>query len=61
MFKKGNTAAKKDTTKDALIVMRVTSSFKTKVMKASGKGGMSQYILSLIENNLERQNEKETN
>lgn len=61
MFKKGNAAAKKDTTKDTYIVIRVTSSFKNKVMKASGKGGMSKYILSLIENNLERQNEKETN
>lgn len=50
MFEKGNKAAKKAITKESYIMIRVTQEFKAKVVKASGKRKLSQYVSNLIEN-----------
>lgn len=49
-FAKGNTLAKKETSKDSYLMVRVTSQFKSKVVKASKNKKLSEYIIGLIEN-----------
>lgn len=49
-FQKGNKLAEKENRKDSYLMIRVTPEFKAKVVKASGKKKLSQYILGLIEN-----------
>ena len=48
-FKQGNEAARKEIIKGSYLMVRVTAEYKAKVVKASGKKKLSEYILSLIE------------
>jgi len=48
-FKKGNTIAAKAVKKETYIMMRVTSAFKAKVVKAADGAKISKYLTKLIE------------
>ena len=49
-FIKNNQLAKKEVRKDTYLMIRVTSNFKSKVVKASGEKKISEYVLGLIKN-----------
>ena len=51
-FKNNNTAAAKEDKKESYIMVRVTSSFKARAVKAAGGGKLSSYVTNLIEKDL---------